>query len=122
MNLKNKPFFVVLIICLILLLGATVCFADYAPEELENRIQTGRKTSRIKKFGGMSVGVIQLVGIFLSVIGLIVLGIKYLIGSTEERAEYKKTLLPYLIGIMLIFATTNVAQIIYNWIGGSIPK
>ena len=42
------------------------------------------------------------------------LGIKYMMGSAEERAEYKKTLLPYFIGAMLIFASTNLAQMIYN--------
>ena len=47
---------------------------------------------------------------------LIVLGIKYMMGSAEERAEYKKTLFPYFIGAVLIFAAVNLAQVIYSWV------
>ena len=50
----------------------------------------------------------------LSVIVLIVLGIKYMLGSVEEKAEYKKTLLPYVIGATLTFGASSIASVIYN--------
>ena len=37
-----------------------------------------------------------------------------MIGSVDERAEYKKTLLPYVIGAGLVFAASSIAQIVYN--------
>lgn len=37
-----------------------------------------------------------------------------MVGSIEERAEYKKTLFPYLIGAILLFSGTLLPQIIYN--------
>ncbi|MEI3401230.1 MAG: hypothetical protein V8R51_02250 [Clostridia bacterium] len=45
----------------------------------------------------------QTVGIVLSVVILIILGIKYMMGSAEEKAEYKKTMIPYLIGAVSVF-------------------
>ena len=68
--------------------------------------------------GSKVIGLIQTVGSVLSVAILVVLGIKYMMGSTEEKAEYKKTLIPYVIGAILIFAASNVAGIVYNMASG----
>ena len=71
--------------------------------------------SGIVDFGNRIVGILTTVGIVLSVIVLIVLGIKYMMGSAEEKAEYKKTMMPYLIGAALIFSASVIANIVYNF-------
>lgn len=60
------------------------------------------------------IGIVQIVGSIISVIALILIGIRYIVGSVEERAEYKKTLKPYLIGAIMVFAITNLLAIIQN--------
>ena len=50
----------------------------------------------------------------MSVIVLIVLGIKYMMGSVEEKAEYKKSLMPYMIGCIFVFMATVIATVIYD--------
>lgn len=67
------------------------------------------------------IGYINVIGVVISVIVLIVIGIKYLLGSVEEKAEYKKTMMGYLIGALLLFSTTTIANILYN-IGISISQ
>lgn len=62
------------------------------------------------------VSAIEAVGVVLSVIILIVIGIKYMLGSVEERADYKKTMIPYLIGAFLVFTVSLIPQIIYKFI------
>lgn len=32
-----------------------------------------------------------------------------MIGSAEEKAEYKKTMIPYLVGAVILFAAVNIA-------------
>ena len=61
---------------------------------------------------GMIAGIIQTIGIVLSVAILIALGIKYMVGSAESKAEYKKTMIPYLIGTVLIAATGTIVRLI----------
>lgn len=61
------------------------------------------------------LGIIKTVGTIVSVIALAGLGIKYILGSVEQKAEYKKTLKPYLIGAVLLFAGSQFVSIIYNW-------
>ena len=50
----------------------------------------------------------------LSVVTLVIIGIKYMMGSAEERATYKKSLMPYFIGGILVFGASSIASIVYN--------
>ena len=72
-------------------------------------------TREIKDIGGKIVGIIRVVGTMVAVGMIIVLGIKYMMGSAEERAEYKKTMFPYFIGAILIFGASTLAQMVYTW-------
>lgn len=61
------------------------------------------------------IGVITTIGVVVSVISLIAIGIKYMLGSVEEKAEYKETLKPYLIGAFLVFTVSLIPQLIYQF-------
>ena len=37
-----------------------------------------------------------------------------MIGSAQEKAEYKKTMIPYVIGAILVFGASTVATIVMN--------
>ena len=43
-----------------------------------------------------------------------ILGVKYMMGSAEERAEYKKSMLPYLIGAILLFGASAIANMVVS--------
>lgn len=68
--------------------------------------------------GNQIITILTTIGVIASVIVLIVLGIKYMMGSAEEKAEYKKTMIPYLVGAALIFAASAFAQVIYGFFTG----
>ena len=72
-------------------------------------------TDKIDSLGNQIITIVSTIGSIASVIVLIVLGIKYMMGSAEEKAEYKKTLLPYVIGAVLIFAASTIAGVIFNF-------
>ena len=76
------------------------------------------RAGKLKNMGNTLIGVAQFVGSFTSVIALIVIGIKYMTGSVEEKAEYKKTMVPYVVGAILVFATTNLLGIVNSVTGG----
>ena len=73
---------------------------------------------QIQTLGGGLVGILQTVGIVLSVIVLIVLGIKYMMASPEQKSDYKATLVPYVVGAGLIFAASLVANVVYQFFVG----
>lgn len=59
---------------------------------------------------------IRIIGTVLSVIILIVIGIKYMLGSVEEKADYKKTMMPYIYGTFFLFTGSFIPQIIFDFI------
>lgn len=63
---------------------------------------------------GIVFDVITTVGIVTAVITLLIIGIKYMIGSVEEKAEYKKTMIPYIIGIVMIGGISVILRLISN--------
>ena len=66
------------------------------------------------RLGGAIVSTLRIIGIVIAVAGLMIIGIKYMISSVEQKAEYKKTMIPYLVGCILIFAITTIVSIIYE--------
>ena len=79
--------------------------SSYKPSDMTN-------ADKIKNKGNKIIGAVQFVGSFVSVIALVIMGIEYMLGSVEEKAEYKKTMMPYVIGAILLFATSNLLGIV----------
>lgn len=69
----------------------------------------------VTNVGNQIVTIVSTVGSIASVIVLVILGLKYMMGSAEEKAEYKKTLMPYVIGAALVFAASAIAGIIFSF-------
>ena len=82
--------------------------------DLDDYKGTSGDSEKLRSMAGNVLGVIQVLGTILSVIILIVLGLKYMTGSVEERADYKKTLIPYVIGAGILFTGSYLPQFIYN--------
>lgn len=77
---------------------------------------TQTNTSEIVVMGTNLVSILSSIGIVLSVIVLAIIGVKYMLGSVEQKAEYKKILVPYIIGAALIFCASTIANIVYLFV------
>ena len=99
-----------------IILSIAILIFTYASYGFTIKDLTGTQTQveSLKNAGNNIVKVITSIGVVISVMVLIILGIKYMMGSVEEKAEYKKTLLPYLIGASLVFGASVIAQLIYD--------
>lgn len=104
-----------MVIMLVSMINIISLAADITPKD----ITAGKvKSDSIKTAGRNLVGVFQAIGIVLSVVVLTVIGIKYLMGSAEEKADYKKSLIPYVVGAALVFTASVFAQSIYEFFNG----
>ena len=74
-------------------------------------------TKDVTKWSNNIINIVAIVGSAASIVILIVLGVKYMLGSAEEKAEYKKTLLPYIIGAVFVFGASALTGVIYNMVG-----
>lgn len=113
MKTKNiKIITSIIISILIISLTATVFALKPNEVNIDGELNDG---GEMKVFGEKALGIIQTVGIVGSVIILMVAGIKYMTGSVEEKADYKKALLPYVVGAMLLFSATTIANLVYQY-------
>ena len=117
MNKKLVKIFSILLMVIMLCSISLNVFAAITPSSITASESVTGET-QLQNVGKNIVGILRTVGIILSVIILIILGIKYMMGSAEEKADYKKSMMPYIIGAALIFAASAFAQVIYQFFIG----
>lgn len=74
----------------------------------------GSDDGGLSEAAGNIMGMIRNVAVVASVIIIMVLGVKFMLGSVEEKAEYKKSFMPLIIGIVCVVAATTIASFIFN--------
>lgn len=111
--MKCKNVIVIFIILLIIFTSTS----SFAASKLTEGIEISKdKANEVSDIGNTIFGLVTNIGIICSVAALMLLGIKYMIGSIEEKAEYKKTFGVYILGAALVFGVSTFAKIIYNFI------
>ena len=79
------------ILTILFLFFNTVCFADiytgtFKPSDLGEEDYLSAF-----KIAGTIVNALTIIGTVIAIVGIMILGIKYMMGSVEQKAEYKKT-------------------------------
>ena len=116
--IKNNKLVIIAIVFLILILFAipTDSIATGNPIDNPGNYKPGGISStdsdKIVNKVNPILGTITVIGIVISAITLTGLGIKYMIGSVEEKAEYKKSMIPYIIGVVLLLAASTAVGLI----------
>lgn len=116
MKKTAKILAIILMLAIVAMFSFTVVSNAANPDELEDKVtglfESGNNadTSGIEGVGANVVGIVTTIGIIVAVIVLLILGIKYMMGSASEKAEYKKTMIPYLVGAVLIFGASAIAK------------
>ena len=114
MSKKTIKIISILAIILCVIMAVTPVFADIDIGSIDASTSPDAETA-ISGFAGKIMGLIRNVGIVAAVILLMVIGLKYLTGSVEEKADYKKSLMPYVVGIVVLFGASAIAQFIIGF-------
>lgn len=92
---------------------ATISYADLInPNDYNPNNSNEEVPEKFTNMVGIIATTIQTIGVVLSIIVIGLLGIKYMTGSIEERADYKKSMIPFLIGTVLIVAVGTIIRIV----------
>ena len=75
---------------------------------------TEGNSTRLTSIGKTILSVINVVGVVVAVVALAIIGLRYMFGSVEERANYKETMVPYIVGLVMLGGITSIVNIIYN--------
>ena len=125
MNKKIKMFaLIIMAIVMVAMLSTVVSAANNVnASDLAGKLHgtTTSASNSITGMGNQIIGIITTVGVVVAVVVLLVLGIKYMMGSASEKAEYKKTMIPYLVGAILIFGASAITKVVVS-IGAGITN
>ena len=64
---------------------------------------------------GKIMGLIRNIAVIVGVIILMVIGFKFMLGSAEEKAEYKKSLMPLVVGIVIVMAAAQIVTMVFDF-------
>lgn len=113
---RKKLFTIFILILSVLAIFSSTCMAINDPITDPNAYKPGNINASdanvVTSKAGVIFNVISTLGIITAVITIVVIGIKYMIGSVEEKAEYKKTMIPYLIGVVMIGSISGILRLI----------
>ena len=85
---------------------------DFKPEEPNPT----EYSSTVEKFTTL-INIFLVVGVVVAIVGLSLLGIRYMLGSANEKAEYKETFLTFAFGAGFtcsIFAILRLIASVFN--------
>ena len=114
MNKTMKILSIVLMAIMLVASISTISMADVDAGGIAGQL-TGTETGAsndVVNIGNQIIGILTTVGVVVAVIVLLILGIKYMMGSASEKAEYKKTMIPYLVGAILIFGASAITKVV----------
>lgn len=123
----KKTIKILLIVVIVLLMMNSCSYARWNPVKgfygdsstyMDTDIELGKSgaESSSKEITERILGVIQTIGSIISVVALLIIGFRYMFSSIEEKASMKGVLIYYVIGAVLVFATSNLLSIVYNTI------
>lgn len=119
---KNKKIFLVLIITILIVSAfckviavSTINPNDYDPSKTPI---TTDDTDEVFSKTGIILGAVRNISAVVAVITLMIIGLKYMFGSVEQKANYKATMMPYIIGCVLAVAGTTIVTFIYESVYG----
>lgn len=114
---KSIKILSVLMMAIAIIMTATPVFADVdsgkAIEDVESAITYSGNTDFSTKVGNI-IGFLQWAGAIAGVLIITIFGIKYMMGSLEEKAEYKKSMIPFIVGAVVLIAAPQIAKLIFS--------
>ena len=71
-------------------------------------------SNEVGSIAGTIINWIWGISIIVAIIVVMVIGIKFIIGGTQEKAEYKKSLMPVAVGVILVVFATTLVKFLFS--------
>lgn len=112
---------------LILLFITTIVFFNITPISMAadglievNKIQANGNSEAAGDMVvvvGRILGLVRNIAVVLAVIIIAYLGIKFIMGSPEEKSEYQKSFIPLVVGIVVVVGAVQIATMLFGVMG-----
>lgn len=117
----NKTLKIAMTIAMIIAIVFTFSSMSFAANKdannLINNIKPSVSVEGSTELTGMAsrvISLIQVASVVLAVILIAVFGFKFIMGSANEKADYQKSFIPLIVGLVVVFAATSIAKVIMS--------
>ena len=116
--MNTRKILISLLLSVLILSITTIGFCQSVdPGSLRGNV-TGDTAQKINSTANQIIGIVQVIAVAAAVIMLIYLGIKYMSAAPSEKADIKKSAVIYVVGAVLLFATTGILGLIKTFATG----
>ena len=103
MRILNKIFIIILTVFALVCFFTTKVKADEILNTQDYSVTVTYEDGKpIFTRGATIIKILRNLSAIVAVVALTIIGFKYMIGSVDQKAEYKQTMVPVIIGIVLI--------------------
>ncbi len=114
-----------ILLFMLIVLSTAICISNcYAADDVLGKLGGMEGVSETESVSGNDgiigaiksiVGLLQLTGSGIAIIVVTLLGVKYILASPSEKADVKKSIMPIIIGCVLLFGAVNLAAAIADF-------
>ena len=112
MNKTIKIITVLMLVAMIVFAFSNVSMATDV--EITPTQPSSEEISGLTEMAGKVISLIQIASVVLAVILIAVFGFKFIMGSANEKADYQKSFIPLIVGVVVVFAATSIAKLIMS--------
>jgi len=121
--MKKKILIINIVLIIIMIFSSTNTYASTLGEMIDNAedflskgnsVESTIDTAQLNKTSNTIYNILLTIAIVLAIIIGMVIGIQFLIGSAEEQAKIKETLVPYVVGVFIVFSAFAIWKIAVN--------
>lgn len=109
----------ILKIALVLLISFLIITPTYASNFDFSGFEGGSAPGTVKKLTentlGTAISVVRIVGTGIAIIMIMIIGVKYMIAAPGDRADIKKHAVPFVIGAVVLFGTSQILGVILEF-------
>lgn len=99
--------------------GSATGFTSWSVDNFEgfDKVSTENQqvTSTTQNIMGTIINTIRIVGTGIAIIMISYIAIKYMSAAPTEKAEFKKSATAYIVGAVILFASSNILAVIINF-------
>lgn len=113
-KLRNFLFKIISVISLLIIFCAPIANADELDPYSYKPGNGGIESDIVVKYAGSISNFLYAISVIVAIISFMVLGIKYITDGISGKAEYKKNLIPMVIGIGIIAFLATIIRVIIS--------
>lgn len=110
----SKIILILTMFIFVLIFFQNACYADGINTNEYSTSLSYSEASDIFNRGGKVLKILRNIAAVVSIVTITIIGLRYMVGSVEQKAEYKQTMVPVMVGCILVASLSGILTLIQS--------